>query len=131
MKNVILAVIITVSGLGIYGITCLIIRKIIKKKRAEIKEMLENPLKKEEAQKIIDRREKYSNKGLKFLAWYYPIFGFICIILGSVPIYFEIEKNNGKIIVNEIIKGILAVLLGLYFLINGIISLYKDKKIKI
>jgi uncharacterized membrane protein HdeD (DUF308 family) len=130
MKNTILVIIVIIFGLGIYGIIGFIIFKFVKKKEAKIKEILENSLKREDAQKIINKREKYSSKALKFLTWYYPIFGIICIILGSIPIYLEIKRIDEKFILSEIIKGILAILLGLYLLISGTIDLYNYIKSK-
>ena len=124
-KNIILTIIIIILGLGVYGIIGLLIYKLIKRKQKKINEILANPLKKEEAQRLLNKREKHSNNAFHFIMWYYPVLGLICISLGFVPIYFEMEKLNEDVIIGEIIKGVLAIILGLYFLINGSIRLYK------
>ena len=126
LGKIVLTIIVIILGLGIYGLFGFIIYKIIKKRQNKIKKILEDSLKKEEAQRLLNKRKKLSGKALDFLMWYNPIFGFICVFLGSVPIYFELEKSNDSIIIGKIIQGALVILLGLYLLISGSIVLYNN-----
>lgn len=117
VNNIVLIVAAVILGLGIYAILGVVIYRCIKKKENNLKQMMADPLREQEAQAIMAKRKKLSDKASAFMIWYYPVLGVICIALGSIPIYSQLEKT-------KLIQGVLAMLLGLYFLIMGIARLY-------
>jgi heme/copper-type cytochrome/quinol oxidase subunit 3 len=125
----VLSIILSVIFLGIIFMLFLRLKRILDGKQKEFEKMLNNEETKNQALLILNKRKNRSEKAMVFSKYYLLFSGLLCISLGIYMFCLETIPNENYSI--KIIKCILTVIIGLYFLFTSlrqIVGEYINKK---
>ncbi|MDR1388705.1 MAG: hypothetical protein LBJ31_01835 [Treponema sp.] len=93
-NKILLTGIIFIIFFSFFGLIIFLCYKLFKKKESKIKKLLNDPVNKEKAVKILEKRNIRSKKALAFLTYYFPLLGLICIVLGLFVLLYQFEEET-------------------------------------